>query len=181
MKGMQAAGVMATAKHFPGHGDTATDSHHALPVIGFSRERLDSIELYPYRKLIREGVNSVMVAHLSVPELEPDPDVPSSLSRRIIGDVLTDEMGFSGLIITDALNMKGARGDDGPGETELKAFMAGNDMLLMPADFLEAKNRIAKAYYNGLSGFIAVHDFSARLRFRCFYEALLYAFFQISR
>ncbi len=150
MKGMQRAGLLATAKHFPGHGDTATDSHKALPVIDFDRKRLDSIELYPYKELILEGVNGVMVAHLSVPQLEPDPEIPSSLSRRIIKGVLEAEMGFEGLIITDALNMKGVTQNEDFGNAELKAFLAGNDVLLMPRDLVMAKNTMAKAYYNGI-------------------------------
>ena len=150
MSGMQAAGVLATAKHFPGHGDTATDSHHSLPVIGASRQRLDSVELYPYRKLIEKGVNSVMVAHLAVPELEADESIPTSLSRNVIRELLIDELGFKGLVITDALNMKGVTNADESGNTELRAFLAGNDMLLMPKDLVTAKNSLAKAYYSGL-------------------------------
>ena len=150
MSGMQAAGVLATAKHFPGHGDTATDSHHALPIIEASRQRLDSVELYPYRKLIDKGVNSVMVAHLAVPELEADESIPTSLSRNVIRDLLIDELGFEGLVITDALNMKGVTNADEVGNTELRAFLAGNDMLLMPKDLVAAKNSLAKAYYSGL-------------------------------
>ncbi len=150
MAGMQKAGVMATAKHFPGHGDTATDSHHGLPFIDADRIRLDSVELHPYRKLIEQGVNSVMVAHLEVPELEPDKSIPTSLSRRVIKRLLVDEMGFEGLVITDALNMKAVTQSDEAGNTELKAFLAGNDMLLMPRDVIAARNSLAKAYYSGI-------------------------------
>ncbi len=150
MKGMQEAGILASAKHFPGHGDTAVDSHHSLPVIDVSRSRLDNVELLPYKDLIREGVNSVMVAHLNVPSLEPNPEIPASLSRNTIRKVLREEMGFEGLIITDALNMKGVSGKEESGNAELKAFLAGNDILLMPKDLTQAKNKLAKAYYSGL-------------------------------
>ena len=150
MAGMQSAGVLATAKHFPGHGDTATDSHHGLPFIASDRMRLDSVELHPYRQLIGQGVNSVMVAHLEVPVLEPDKSIPTSLSRRVIRGLLVDEMGFEGLVITDALNMKAVTQSDEPGNTELKAFLAGNDMLLMPRDVITARNSLAKAYYSGI-------------------------------
>ncbi|MGB5238319.1 MAG: glycoside hydrolase family 3 N-terminal domain-containing protein, partial [Flavobacteriaceae bacterium] len=150
MKGMQQAGILATAKHFPGHGDTAADSHKSLPLIDHDRRRLDSVELLPYRKLIKEGVNSVMVAHLSIPKLEPDPNIPSSLSRNIIRDLLLSQLDFQGLVITDALNMRGARGEDDTGNIELKAFLAGNDILLMPKDIVDAKNTLAKAYYSGI-------------------------------
>ena len=150
MSGMQKAGILGSAKHFPGHGDTATDSHHALPVIQASRQRLDSVELYPYRKLIEKGINSVMVAHLEVPELEPDPSIPTSLSRNVIRNYLVDELGFEGLVITDALNMKAVTANDDVGNTELKAFLAGNDLLLMPRDVTAAKITLAKAFYSGL-------------------------------
>ncbi|NJB70303.1 beta-glucosidase-like glycosyl hydrolase/CubicO group peptidase (beta-lactamase class C family) [Saonia flava] len=149
MKGLESVGVLSTGKHFPGHGDTATDSHHALPVIGFSRERLDSIELYPYKKLIKEGLSSVMIAHLSVPSLEIKEGYPSSLSEQIISGVLKEEMGFKGLIFTDALNMKAVSNYAAEGEVELTAFMAGNDMLLMPIDVIKAKNKLLDAYEKG--------------------------------
>src|SRR5690606_28521039 len=103
MKGIQDVGVLASAKHFPGHGDTDIDSHKTLPTIGFNERRIDSIELYPYRKLIKEGLSSVMVAHLNVPSLEPNPGMPSSLSKAIITDLLKERMQFEGLIFTDAL------------------------------------------------------------------------------
>lgn len=99
MKGMEDAGVLSSGKHFPGHGDTETDSHHALPVVDFSKKRLDSVELYPYKKLIEKGLSSVMVAHLSVPGLEIKEDLPSSLSEQIISGVLKERMGFEGLIL----------------------------------------------------------------------------------
>jgi beta-glucosidase-like glycosyl hydrolase/CubicO group peptidase (beta-lactamase class C family) len=149
MKGMEDAGVLSSGKHFPGHGDTETDSHHALPVVDFSKKRLDSVELYPYKKLIEEGLSSVMVAHLSVPSLEIKEDLPSSLSEQIISGVLKERMGFEGLVFTDALNMKGVSGQGKDGEVELAAFLAGNDMLLMPTEVAKAKEKIIKAYEKG--------------------------------
>jgi len=149
MKGMEKAGVLSSGKHFPGHGDTAVDSHKALPVIDFSRKRLDSIELYPYRKLIKEGLSSVMVAHLSVPSLEIKEGYPSSLSEQIIGDVLQEQLNFKGLVFTDALNMKGVSTFAKEGEVELSAFLAGNDILLMPLDVAKAKAKLLEAYTKG--------------------------------
>ena len=149
MKGMHKAGILSSGKHFPGHGDTATDSHHALPIINFSRSRLDSIELYPYKKLIREGLSSVMVAHLNVPSLEIKENLPSSLSEQIISGLLKDKMGFKGLVFTDALNMKGVANSGKDGDVELAAFMAGNDILLMPTEVEKAKEKLIKAYNKG--------------------------------
>ncbi|MDC6352755.1 glycoside hydrolase family 3 N-terminal domain-containing protein [Zeaxanthinibacter sp. PT1] len=148
-RGMQRAGILASAKHFPGHGDTAVDSHKSLPLIEHDRARLDSVELLPYRKLIDEGVASIMVGHLHIPELERDKGRPSSLSKEIITDLLREEMGYRGLIFTDALNMKGVTNFAPGGETALEAFKAGNDMLLMPQDALLAKEALVKAYDRG--------------------------------
>src|SRR5690554_3365528 len=150
MKGMQSAGVMGSAKHFPGHGDTDMDSHKTLPTIDFSRERLDTLELYPYRKLINEGLNSVMVAHLNVPALEPQMNYPSSLSHRVVTDLLKKELGFNGLIFTDALNMKGASNFKKPGEIELAAFLAGNDVLLISEDIPKGVETLINSYNEGI-------------------------------
>src|SRR5690606_10548282 len=100
MLGMQSAGVLANAKHFPGHGDTDTDSHKTLPTISFSQQRIDSVELYPYRHLFSRGLASVMVAHLNVPSLEPRQNFPSSLSKPIVTNLLKEQLGFQGLIFT---------------------------------------------------------------------------------
>lgn len=149
IKGMQRAGILTSGKHFPGHGDTSVDSHKSLPVLDFTRERLDSIELYPYRRLIEEGLSSVMVAHLNVPALESKNDMPSSLSEDIISKLLKEEMNFKGLVFTDALNMNGVTKYAKKGETELEAFQAGNDILLMPEDIKVAKASLLKAYDRG--------------------------------
>nr|WP_298793844.1 glycoside hydrolase family 3 N-terminal domain-containing protein [uncultured Allomuricauda sp.] len=150
MNGMEAAGVLSCGKHFPGHGDTATDSHKSLPVINSTKQRLDSVELHPYRQLIGNGLSSVMVAHLDVPNLEIMQGLPSSLSEQIITGVLKEEMGFEGLIFTDALNMKAVSEFVPEGEVELEAFKAGNDMLLMPENVLKAKEKLIEAYTKGL-------------------------------
>lgn len=149
MKGMQSAGVLANAKHFPGHGDTSSDSHKTLPTVDFSAKRIDSIELYPYKTLIKEGLSSVMVAHLNIPSLEPRDGYPSSISENIVTNILKERLGFKGLIFTDALNMKGAANFSAPGDIDLAAFMAGNDVMLISEDVPKGINKIAVAYQNG--------------------------------
>ena len=148
MKGIQDAGVLASAKHFPGHGDTDSDSHKTLPTINFTERRMDSIELYPYKKLIKEGLSSVMVAHLNVPSLEPMEGTPSSLSKRIITDLLKEKLQFEGLIFTDALEMKGVSNFSKPGDIDLAAFLAGNDVLLISENVPVAIDKILEAYQN---------------------------------
>ncbi|MCK0159293.1 glycoside hydrolase family 3 N-terminal domain-containing protein [Allomuricauda sp. F6463D] len=148
--GLEKAGVLSSGKHFPGHGDTATDSHKALPIINSSKERLDTIELYPFKKVMESGLSSTMVAHLDVPSLEPREGHPSTLSKNIVTGVLQDQMGFEGLIITDALNMKAVSNFAPEGQVELEAFLAGNDMLLMPENVLKAKETFINAYQEGV-------------------------------
>jgi beta-glucosidase-like glycosyl hydrolase len=145
MEGMQSEGVLACAKHFPGHGDTSSDSHYTLPLVDHSKQRLDSIELYPYKQMLQKGLGSVMVAHLNVPELQ-DNGVPSSLSKHIVTDLLKNELGFEGLIMTDALNMKGAANFSEPGDIDLEAFNAGNDLLLFSEDYQKGMTKIIEAY-----------------------------------
>jgi len=134
MQGMQSENILASAKHFPGHGDTENDSHFGLPVIKASRKRLDSLELYPFKQLIDYGVTSIMSAHLSIPALDSTPNLASSISPEIITKLLRNEMEFDGLIITDALNMKGVSSFYAQGEVAAKAFAAGNDLLLFVED-----------------------------------------------
>ncbi len=129
-RGMQEEHILACGKHFPGHGDTDTDSHHDLPRILHSRRRLDSLELYPFHQLIKAGVGSMMIAHLSVPALDNTPNQATTLSPKVVQKLLKDEMKFKGLIFTDALNMKGVAKYYQPGEVDLMAFKAGNDVLL---------------------------------------------------
>ena len=134
IKGMQGEGVLANGKHFPGHGDTATDSHHTLPLLNFDEARLDSIELYPYKKTFDVGLASVMTAHLNIPSLEANINVPTSLSKNVVTHLLQEKLGFQGLIITDGLNMKGAANYATPAQVDLAALQAGNDLLLIPQD-----------------------------------------------
>lgn len=130
MRGMQDQHVLATGKHFPGHGDTDTDSHLGLPVITGSRERLDSLELYPFKKLFTAGLGSVMVAHLYIPSLDTTANLASTLSPKVVKDLLKNELHYKGLVFTDALNMKGVASFYQPGAVDVKALLAGNDMLL---------------------------------------------------
>ncbi len=134
MNGMQDYGIMATLKHFPGHGDTNTDSHLDLPVILHSAERLDSIELFPFLNLINEGAGGVMTAHLNLPSLDSTSNLPSTLSPLIINDLLKARLNFKGLVITDAMNMKGITKYFGPGVAEARALKAGNDVIEFVTD-----------------------------------------------
>jgi beta-N-acetylhexosaminidase len=145
MIGLQKHGVFATGKHFPGHGDTETDSHYTLPVINASKDRIEDVELYPYKKLFKNGLASVMVAHLEVPSYESRKGYPSSISKNIVTDLLQKELGFKGLIFTDALNMKGASNFKKPGDIDLEAFIAGNDVLLFPENVPIAIQKIKEA------------------------------------
>jgi len=149
MQGLQRGGVIATAKHFPGHGDTDTDSHKALPMITHGRARLDSVELYPFRRLVDEGLAAMMIAHLEVPALDSVKGVPSTLSKPIVTGILEKELGFRGLVFTDALNMQGVAKADKPGEVELRALLAGNDVMLFPIDPAKAIARIKLAVDSG--------------------------------
>ena len=134
--GQQSQNVLATAKHFPGHGDTDKDSHLELPVINHTAAYIDSVDTYPFRRLIQAGVGGVMVAHLQVKAL--DPERPSSLSPRIVGGLLRQKLGFEGLVVTDGLDMKGVTNTYGEGQGELAALIAGNDILLLPPDVPKA-------------------------------------------
>lgn len=149
MQGLQDGNVLANAKHFPGHGDTDTDSHKALPVITHNRARLDSLELWPFRNLIERGLGSMMVAHLYVPALDSTPGRPSTLSKAIITDLLQKEMGFKGLIFTDALNMQGVAASNAPGKADVRALLAGNDVLLFTQSVTAAMTEIKKAIAEG--------------------------------
>ncbi len=149
MNGMQSTGTLACAKHFPGHGDTDTDSHKTLPTVDFSAKRIDSVELYPYKNLIDKGMASVMVAHLNIPSLEPRAGYPTSISEKVVTDLLKSRLGFNGLIFTDALNMKGASNFSAPGEIDLQAFKAGNDVLLISEDVPKSIAKIEAAIATG--------------------------------
>ena len=149
MKGMQDQKVLTTAKHFPGHGDTGTDSHLALPQINHSVERLDSLELYPFRSMINAGVGGVMVAHLNIPALDST-GVPSTLSRAIITELLKEKLNFQGLIVTDAMNMKGVTMRHLPGVVDKDALVAGNDLLEFTENVPKTIEEVKKAIAAGL-------------------------------
>ncbi len=148
MQGLQAVGVMANGKHFPGHGDTDSDSHKTLPTILHSKERIDSLELYPFKQLFNQGLSSIMVAHLFVPQLDSTKNRASTLSPYIVNDLLKTQLGFKGLIFTDALNMKGVSSFYAPGIVDVKALLAGNDVLLFAENVPKAIEQINLAVKN---------------------------------
>lgn len=146
MKGMQDGGIIACSKHFPGHGDTEVDSHKGLPVLPFSRERLDSLELYPFRDQIKHGVEMVMMGHLHIPALD---STVSSISYPIVTELLKNELGFNGIIVTDALTMKGVSENMESAEIALAAYKAGVDILLKPGDIIASIDRLEEAMNSG--------------------------------
>ncbi len=149
MKGMQDEGIYACAKHFPGHGDTDVDSHYDLPVVNHNRDRLDSIELMPFRVMSQLGIKSMMVAHMAIPAFDDRPNRPTSLSHKVISDLLVDQLHFEGLIFTDALDMQGVTKNFAPGDIEVEALKAGNDILLLPPDLEKAFHSIKEQIING--------------------------------
>ncbi len=144
--GMQEAGVIPVAKHFPGHGDTRTDSHKTLPVVDHPKQRLDAVESFPFRFLAESGISGIMSAHLNVPALD-DSGTPSSLSKKIITNYLQEEIGFKGFVVTDAINMKGVQTKKG--NTELEALKAGNDMVEFVPDIEKAIESVKSALASG--------------------------------
>ena len=148
-QGMQNVGVMAVGKHFPGHGDTDTDSHKDLPIIPHSFARLDSLELFPFKVAIENGMMGMMVAHLSIPALDKTPNLASSLSKNIVTGLLKDSLGFEGLVFSDALNMQGVSKYFAPGEVDKIAFLAGNDVLVVSEDIPRGINLIKAAVKSG--------------------------------
>lgn len=161
MKGMQDVGVMASAKHFPGHGDVAVDSHKDLPVILKSREQLDNLELYPFRELIRSGVGSVMTAHLSIPAIDTTSNLPSSLSNKNVTGLLRNELGFQGITFTDALEMQGVAKFFPKGEASVMSLIAGNDLLCLPGDIPGSIAKVKEAIKEGK---LSWDDINARVK-----------------
>lgn len=147
--GLQNNGVMACAKHFPGHGDVTADSHLDLPVINKSKSAMEQLELYPFKELIGAGVGSIMIAHLSVPSLDATKNTPTTLSKKVVTGLLREEMGYKGLVFTDAMNMKGVTKYYSSGLADLKAFEAGNDVLLFSQDVPTAIAKINNAVASG--------------------------------
>ena len=145
MRGLQDNGILAVAKHFPGHGDTSKDSHHTLPTVAHDRKRLDEVELFPFKEAIKEGIGGIMAAHLFVPAYDATPQRATTLSRKVITGLLKQELGFQGLVFTDALKMKGVSAYHQPGEADLLALQAGNDVLVCPEDVPKAIALIQQA------------------------------------
>jgi beta-N-acetylhexosaminidase len=161
MRGMQDEGVLACAKHFPGHGDTETDSHHDLPVINKSLEQLQQLELFPFKQLIKNGVGSVMAAHLHLPQLDSSGAVASSLSKKVVTELLKEQMHFNGLVFSDALNMKGVSKFFAPGTVDSMAFMAGNDILVFSQDCRKGIEKIRMAIDSGV---VSEKEFEHRVK-----------------
>ncbi len=151
IKGAHEGGMLTTVKHFPGHGDTATDSHLGVASVNVDRTHLDSIELPPFRQAIAAGVDSVMVAHVTVPALDSDPNHVATISPAIVSDLLEKQLGFKGIIVTDALDMAGLTHlfSNNIGRAAVESFKAGNDLLLIPADFPASYNAMIQAVQSG--------------------------------
>lgn len=147
-QGLHDAGIIACAKHFPGHGDTNVDSHEDLPLIAHDKKRLNEIELYPFKQLIDARIPTIMIAHLAIPALE-DKNIPSSLSKKIVTDLLRKKLEFEGVIITDGLDMGGITKSYTNGQAELYALLAGNDILLSSGDVPAAVTAIKQAVAEG--------------------------------
>lgn len=157
-RGLESGGILSVCKHFPGHGDTSSDSHKVLPSLYYNRARLDSVELYPFKEMIRAGLGGVMVGHLQVPVLEPDSTTASSLSKKVVTGLLKEELGFKGLVFTDALDMKGVSNVP---QVTTKALLAGNDMLLVQYN---TKNAVAELLNAVHTGVISKEELDAKCR-----------------
>ena len=149
IRGAQSHGMPSTVKHFPGHGDTGTDTHIAYAVIPATWRRLDTLELVPFRAAVRVGVSAVMTAHVTLPAIDTAPNRPATMAREILGGILRDSLNFKGLVVSDALDMGAIVSTYGPGEAAVTAFLAGNDILLMPADPVAAVRSLVQAVREG--------------------------------
>ncbi|WP_409151370.1 glycoside hydrolase family 3 N-terminal domain-containing protein [Sphingobacterium sp. BS-2] len=161
MDGMVQGGILASLKHFPGHGDTDVDSHHDLPQLKFDRARLDSLEMYPFRQLIKDGAPSVMVAHMNIPALDNTPNIPSSISKKVVTDIIRTELGFRGLTVTDAMDMSGVKKFFPNGEADVMAIEAGHDLLEVSENSGRAIDLVEKAIR---SGRLSQADIDARVK-----------------
>lgn len=150
MQGLQDNNILAVGKHFPGHGDTNKDSHKTLPIINHSFQKIDTLDTFPFKNLINNGLGGIMVAHLFIPALDSTANQATTLSKKVVTDYLQDKIGFKGLIFTDALNMKGVSSFNDPADVVLKALMAGNDVLLFPSDIAKSIEKIKQAVESGL-------------------------------
>lgn len=149
MDGMMDGGILASIKHFPGHGDTDVDSHYDLPQLNFSRKRLNELEIYPFRELVNQGAPAVMVAHMHIPALDNTPNIPSSISKKVVTDLLRNELGFKGLTVTDAMNMKGVTKFFPNGEGDILAIEAGHDLLELSENSARAIDLVEKSIKSG--------------------------------
>lgn len=145
LKGMQDGGLLVSIKHFPGHGDTDVDSHYDLPQLKFTKERLDSLEIYPFKQLINEGAAGVMIAHMNIPALDATPNMPSTLSKPIVTGILKEQLGFKGIIISDAMEMKGVVKFFKDGEADVMGVIAGNDILELSENSKRAVKMVRQA------------------------------------
>jgi beta-glucosidase-like glycosyl hydrolase len=161
MKGMQDGGILTTAKHFPGHGDTNVDSHVELPLLPFTRQRLDSLELYPFKEAIKADISGIMMAHMSIPALDDTKNQASTLSRKIVTNLLKDSLGFKGLVVSDAMEMRAVTKYYPVGEAEMRAFLAGNDIIELSENLETAILKIKKAIHQNK---IPMSEFYARVK-----------------
>lgn len=145
LKGMQDGGLLVSIKHFPGHGDTDVDSHYDLPQLKFTKERLDTLEMYPFKELVKQGAAGVMIAHMNIPALDASPNIPSTLSKPIVTDILKGQLGFKGIVISDAMGMKGVVKHFKDGEADVMAVIAGNDILELSEDSKRAIKKVKQA------------------------------------
>jgi len=145
LKGMQDGGLLVSIKHFPGHGDTDVDSHYDLPQLKFTKERLDSLEMYPFKELIKQGAAGVMIAHMNIPALDATPNMPSTLSKPIVTGILKEQIGFKGIVISDAMGMKGVVKYFKDGEADVMGVIAGNDILELSEDSKRAVKKVRQA------------------------------------
>lgn len=145
LKGMQDGGLLVSIKHFPGHGDTDVDSHYDLPQLNFTKERLDSLEMYPFKELIKQGAAGVMIAHMNIPSLDATPNMPSTLSKPIVTDILKKQIGFKGIVISDAMGMKGVVKYFKDGEADVMGIIAGNDVLELSENSKRAVRMVRQA------------------------------------
>jgi len=160
MKGMQDNGLLTSAKHFPGHGDTGVDSHYDLPLINHNLTRLDTLELYPFKVLMNNGLSGMMIAHLSIPALDNTPNLPSTLSKPIVTDLLRTKLGYQGLIYSDAMNMKGVTKYFADGKADAMGLESGMDILEFTEDVSKAVAEIKKSIAEGRIS-------QAEIDFRC--------------
>ncbi len=163
INGLQDGNVIATAKHFPGHGDTDIDSHSDLPIIKYGKDRLDRVELIPFKNAIDSKVRSVMIAHLSFPQIDPEPNVPASLSSPIITGLLKEQLGFDGLVVTDALNMAGVTKHFSTDDVAVRCVKAGVDLILMPQGEEESISAIENAVKSGVISEERINESAAKI------------------